>query len=285
MVPIGKGGPFSRFYADVHLGGPMGTKWARFERLRWSPPPTVAQARVRPSLLSAGPDLVPQDARWPSLRVMPRGCIFADKGPTAFVSGDGPADCYSRCLSIANSRPFRALVDLQMAFGSYEVGVIQRTPVPDLTPADEAALASLARRAWSLKRSLDTRTETTHAFVLPALLQVPGDTLAARAAAWAARVRATEDELAAIQAEIDERCFALYGISDEDRRSITEGFGGSRPARGRGRRRCRCRRRGGGRGRHGGHRDPRRRARVLGGRGRLRPLRRPPRHRGARAPG
>jgi len=113
-----------------------------------------------------------------------------------------------------------------MAFGSYEVGVIQRTPVPDLAPADEEALAALARRAWSLKRSLDTRTETSHAFALPALLQVAGGSLAARAAAWAQRVRSVESELDAIQADIDDRCFALYGIDDEDRRTITEGFGG-----------------------------------------------------------
>jgi hypothetical protein len=166
---------------------------------------------------------------------MPSGGAFADKGPAAFVDQDAP-DALLALLAVCDSATFASLVALQLAAAdarrggaarSYEVGVIQRTPVPDLTPAAEAALASLARRAWSLKRSLDTCTETSHAFVLPALLQVPGATLAARAAAWAARVRATEDELATIQAEIDERCFALYGISDEDRRSITEGFGGS----------------------------------------------------------
>ncbi|MCC6130026.1 MAG: type II restriction endonuclease subunit M [Acidobacteria bacterium] len=113
---------------------------------------------------------------------------------------------------------------------SYEVGIIQRTPVPDLTLADESTLASLARRAWSLKRSLDTRTENSHAFNLPALLQSPTGTLAASAAAWTDRVSATETELAAIQAEIDDRCFDLYGINDEDRKAIAEGFGGTAAA-------------------------------------------------------
>jgi len=86
-------------------------------------------------------------------------------------------------------------------------------------------LAALARRAWSLKRSLDTRTENSHAFTLPALLQVAGGSLAARASAWADRIRAIDAELATIQAEIDDRCFDLYGIGDADRRAITEGFG------------------------------------------------------------
>ena len=61
-----------------------------------------------------------------------------------------------------------------MAFGSYEVGVIQRTPIPQLAAADKVTLATLAHRAWSLKRTLDIRTETSHAFTLPALLLVDG---------------------------------------------------------------------------------------------------------------
>jgi hypothetical protein len=156
---------------------------------------------------------------------MPAGCVFADKGPALFVAGDGTGELFA-ILAVVNAKAFKALIDLQMAFGSYEVGVIQRTPVPDLSPADKAALAALARRAWSLKRGLDTRTETSHAFVLPALLQGKGETLAARSAGWSEHVQTVEVELAVIQAEIDERCFALYGIDEEDRRAITEGFGG-----------------------------------------------------------
>ena len=86
-------------------------------------------------------------------------------------------------LAVVNSSPFYRLVEVQFAAAdakaggaakSYEVGVIRRTPVPDLSPDDEAFLAALARRAWSRKRSLDTKTATSHAFVLPALLQVTG---------------------------------------------------------------------------------------------------------------
>ena len=97
--------------------------------------------------------------------------------------------------------------------------------MPDVEPEQQKGLAKLARRAWSLKRSLDTRTETSHAFVLPALLQVDGETVTERREAWAERVREVEAELAEIQTEIDEICFELYGIGDDDRRAITEGFG------------------------------------------------------------
>jgi hypothetical protein len=160
-----------------------------------------------------------------TFRVMPTGCIFGSKGPAAFVANDD-GDELLALLGIANSAGFRSLVDLQMAFGSFEVGVIQRTPVPTLSAADQATLALLARRAWSLKRWLDTRVETSHAFVLPALMQVESNTFADRRTAWSDRAQRIEAELATIQAEIDARCFDLYGIDEADRRNIIEGFGG-----------------------------------------------------------
>ena len=101
---------------------------------------------------------------------------------------------------------------------------------PTSRPADEAALG-IARPPCLVAQAQPRHhaTETSHAFVLPALLQMEGRTLADRSAAWTEHVRAIEAELAAIQAEIDERCFDLYGIDEEDRRAITEGFGGSSP--------------------------------------------------------
>lgn len=109
---------------------------------------------------------------------------------------------------------------------SIEVGLIQQTPVPDLSPDDERALAHLAHTSWSLKRSLDTPTETSHALTLPALLQVEGASLSARASAWTAHAAEVDAQLADLQAQIDDRCFALYGINAEDRASIERGFGG-----------------------------------------------------------
>jgi hypothetical protein len=225
--PYAKGGAYSPFYDDVSLR----VKWAGNGReVKRYVEQTVGSAsrKVQATEFYFRPGVT-----WPSRtqsgfapRVLPSGCIFDTKGNSAFIPADH-ADKILTFLSLFLGSPFRALVDLQMAFGSYEVGVIQRTPVPDLTPADEAALAGLARRGWSHKRRLDTRTETSHAFVLPSLLQVDGETLAARSASWSRHVQEVETELAAIQAEIDERCFELYRINDEDRRAITEGFGGS----------------------------------------------------------
>ncbi|MDZ4064470.1 MAG: hypothetical protein U1E22_07355 [Coriobacteriia bacterium] len=223
--PIAKGGEFSRYYSDLGLvvdwlDAGSGMKCFVEQKVG------SASRKIQAESFYFRPGLT-----WShrtqggfSIRAMPAGCIVGDKGPAVFYTGD-QSFALLHLIALLNSSAFRGLVELQMTFGSYEVGVIQRTPVPDLTPDDESALADLAHRAWSIKRSLDTRTETSHAFVLPALLQVEGDTLVARAGAWDERVSKSDAGLEAIQAEIDERCFELYGIGEEDRRAITEGFG------------------------------------------------------------
>ncbi|MCK2088617.1 BREX-1 system adenine-specific DNA-methyltransferase PglX [Thauera aromatica] len=159
-----------------------------------------------------------------SFRVMPTGCIFADKGPAAFVENDDPDELLA-LVCLLNSKAFGLLVSVQLArvelAQSFEVGLIQQTPVPDLIPAQRTQLAALARRAWSLKRSLDTVTETSHAFLLPLALR---QAQAERQGAF--EPPAIEAELARIQAEIDDIAFSLYGFSAADRAAALGGTGG-----------------------------------------------------------
>lgn len=234
-VPLNKGGSFAPYYFDVHLM----VRWDSLVQSYFGFLGTEHRPLTKPASLEFffRPGLT-----WPrrtksnlSLRAMPAGWIFADKGPAVFVQADNSEKLLA-LLAIGASSSFKSLIEVQLAAAdakpggaahSFEVGIIQGTPVPYLTAVTEATLAALARRAWSLKRSLDTCTETSHAFTLPALLQAEGVTLAGRAAVWAERIRATDAELAAIQAEIDARCFDLYSIDEADRRIITEGFGTS----------------------------------------------------------
>ena len=111
-----------------------------------------------------------------------------------------------------------------MAFGSYEVGVLQRTPVPEFSPPTRERLAELAHTGWSLSRTADTHTETSHAFVLPALLQVVGTSLLDRAAAFVERTNEMQTKLNVNQSVIDDLCFALYGITGGDRKRMERGF-------------------------------------------------------------
>jgi len=94
---------------------------------------------------------------------------------------------------------------------SFEVGLIQQTSVPNLNADQQATLAALARRAWSLKRTLDTIEETSHAFALPAALR-------ARLGDYDPPV--IEAELARIQAKVDAIAFDLYGFSEADRAAV-----------------------------------------------------------------
>ena len=231
-VPFAKGGGFRPFFDDIHLC------------IRWSDDGSEAKAFVSEYRRSHGwsphwkaelhnPDLYFRPGlTWPrrtqrglSLRVLPTGCIFADS-PAAFVEDD-PREDLLALVAISNSTAFCALVELQMAFGSYEVGVIQRTPVPRIMASDRAKLATFARNAWSLMRFFDTWTETSHAFVLPVLLLVDGETLDVRTEVWTQRVGRVEAELRRVHSEIDELSFELYEISGGDRSSITEGLSAS----------------------------------------------------------
>jgi hypothetical protein len=237
FVPMAKGGAFSIYYADIYLSA------------LWEPDRNTFFAFVglphRPSLQPASfPYYFRPGLTWPrrtnglSFRAMPAGCLFADKGPAAFVEGDDSESLLALC-ALVNSAPFGALVALQLArtelAQSYEVGVIQQIPVPPLTTDDgrpttqSQTLSALAHRAWSLKYALDTTTETSHAFLLPALLQVPGEGLGGRAAAWAERLATTAAALAQIQRGVDDLCFELYGIAGADRGRIEVGPGGGVP--------------------------------------------------------
>lgn len=212
LVPIAKGGNFSTFYSDLHLVA----RWDCMRNTFFS----FDGLPHRPSLQPASFDFYFRPGlTWPrrtnglSFRVMPVGCIFADKGPAAFVVNDDFEGLLALC-SLFNSAAFGMLVSVQLArtelAQSFEVGLIQQTPLPNLSAEKKAILGALARRAWSLKRTLDTKIETSHAFLLPVALRTrQGDF----------DPLSIEAELVEIQAEIDSIAFDLYGFSESDRQA------------------------------------------------------------------
>ena len=216
-VSFAKGGAFSQFYAPIFLainwlsnGSDLKASISEYRGSRgwgylWSAALNGHDYYFRPGLTW------PRRINGLSFRILPAGCIFADKGPAAFVAKDDPQELLALC-AIVNSAAFGKLVSIQLArtelAQSFEVGLIQQTPVPDLTAAQGDDLATLTRQAWSIQRILDTTGETSHAFILPALLQERLCTFDPP------RLRA---ELATLQAQIDERCFDLYGFNTADR--------------------------------------------------------------------
>jgi hypothetical protein len=221
-VPYNTGSKFARFSKQIPLVVPWdkdrATFWGFVGRPgRWQTNPVGAENYFRAGIT------------WPlrgivlSAQALPTGCAFSVGGKVAVAE---PADL-PWLLGLLNSAIIDQLVRVfagKVGGVQYESGLIERIPVPELSVADKRMLARFASRAWLLKRSLDTSNETCHSFTLPALVQVAGADLAMRTATWSEHVRTVEAELVSIQAEIDQRCFALYGIDGADRRAITEGF-------------------------------------------------------------
>jgi hypothetical protein len=229
FLTLVKGGESSAWYADLSMmvsWGVDGRELKQFVEDKVGSASRKIQAQDYYGRAGITWSRRPHKRGW--FRVAPAQAIFSDNGPMAF----GSASILSTILPLLNSLIANFMMQTMMSRGqgdsgqtlTYEVGVVDNLPLPDSPLPQEFALCS--ERAWSLQRRVDTRTEVSHAFTVPALLLVEGDTLAARAVTWAEHVRTIEAELAAIQSKIDARCFDLYGIDEPDRRAITEGFGG-----------------------------------------------------------
>jgi hypothetical protein len=214
---LAKGGEFSRYYADQHLVVNWDERVGSYTGFLGTPHRPLIRPASSDHFFKPGFTYSRRSQKGFSVRALPAGTIFHDKGPGIFA----PEHELLPMLAVFNSSTFSSLLALQMAFGSYEVGVVQRTPMPSSFGDLAAPLGNRALRLWRERRSHEEPLSTSHAFLLPALLAAPGGTLAERAAAWAARVRTSEETVAAIQAEIDDLAFRLYGLDAADRAALT----------------------------------------------------------------
>jgi hypothetical protein len=224
-VPFLKGGGASAFYSDIRLTLNWEQNGQELKAFAESTPGTTHWSRAIRSTdwyFQPGFSWASRTSRFaPSC--VPQGCIFSVSRYQAFA----PVDTLLGLVGLLNGSTCNELLRMCCDWYSrpkFIIGIVQTLPYP-VDPAGRlVALSSLARRAWSLTRSLDMCSETSHAFLLPALLRVEGITLAARASAWTERVGEHQAALSTIQREIDEHCFELYGIDESDRSAITKGF-------------------------------------------------------------
>jgi hypothetical protein len=158
--PFAKGGSYSPHYADLHLvidwqdeGKILGMVGNHTPSKQYYFLPGLTWPRRTDGL---------------SFRLLPKGCIFADKGPAAFCGKYTIAVC-----ALINSRCFGHLVSVQLArvelAQSFEVGIIQNTPMPVFDDKHGDALEAAVIAIWNRKHALDTSRETSHAFVFPCL--------------------------------------------------------------------------------------------------------------------
>jgi len=220
--PFAKGGTYSPFYADVYL------------IVNWRNEGAEIKAEIcrRYPYLNGNPDYVAKNTSYYflpgltwgdrtssllSVRPWPSGGVFSVKGSAGFF----PKEEIDYVLGLMNSRAFNLFLEMMVSAGSiarsYQVGVIGAAPYPKPDGEMATAIAVLARRAWLLKRVLDSTSETSHAFSLPSALR-------GRLAEF--DPAAIEAELVRIQAEIDDIAFDLYGFSESDRLAALESVGG-----------------------------------------------------------
>lgn len=212
--PLCKGGEFSRYYADVHLKvcwnkrkgtylGFIGSKHRPLEK------PASVDLFLRPGLTWSR-----RTALRLSMRAMPAGCNFGLKGPSIFYENDDSTNLLAT-LGITNSSAFYYFVDFQLAAANagraYDMGVIQRTPYPNISTDDTLRLAALAGQAWSSRRVLDSVNETSHSFLLPNSLF---DRLKIGS------LTHFQERLDQAHSEIEQLACDLYGFSEADRAAI-----------------------------------------------------------------
>ena len=220
--PYAKGGDYSPVYSDIPL------------LVNWADNAVEMEAEVlkKYPYLNGDADWVLHresyylrpGITWPArttsqlgMRAMPAGAVFGHKGPAGFLEAHDDNDLLS-LLAICISAPFLRLIGLQLAAGdaaarSYEIGTVQRTPIPEIAADPKISLARLAKEYWQHRRTLDTIDEVSHAFLLP-------ESLRSRLGDYDPQV--IEAELARIQEAIDHIAFDLYGFSDADRFVVTQ---------------------------------------------------------------
>lgn len=224
-----KGGEFSPFFGDIPLVVRWGTRSLAGGELKAFAETTSGTTHWSRHIKNVSYYLTPgltYPRRLHRLSVMPlpagstisvRGSgIFSTEIPLGQLAGllsSSAFDFLCKCLLGRFSHP------------QFDNGTIAMTPVPREFFERGRGLEKLTYQGISVKRGVFTTYESSRQFLVPALLQFDGDTFDHRVSAWAERVAGVEAELVRVQSEIDELCFELYGISEEDRRAITEGFG------------------------------------------------------------
>jgi hypothetical protein len=221
-VPFAKGGGFSRFYSDVFLV----VYWARHgNSIR-----KFEGAYIRNESYYFKPGLT-----WPlrtqrgfNLRIMPEGCIFGHKGPGIFLKNQ---EEIWFLLGLANSAPAEYLLKGLMSFGSWEVGVIKRLPVPEPNPAQRETIGSIARQIHDAKAAWDTGNETSTRFTRPWLLQeeLALLDLPSRLDHLSAQEASEESRIQALYAQLNDEAYKLYGISSAHRAEIEASMGDRPP--------------------------------------------------------
>jgi hypothetical protein len=227
-----KGGDYCRFYSDVDLvvhWDPARRTFAEFYGRK-------GRETERPESLD---DFFKAGLTWPlrtqrgfNLRVMPKGCVFGHKGPAIFPYDE--LDTYF-LLGIGNSALAEYLLQSLTSFGSWEVGVIKRLPVPDASLINRQIVSELACGIHDGKAQWDKGNETSTRFAAPWLVysSFPGtgdlSTIRERLDRVVEIETAEEARIRRTYANLNEEVYRLYNIPEANRKTIEETLGDRPP--------------------------------------------------------
>jgi hypothetical protein len=196
-VPLAKGGEFSPYWLDIHLL----INWGDGSQLSQS---SGAVIRNRAHYFLPGITWSRRSQAGFSPRVLPAGCIFSDRGPTAFLSNITELWLL---LGWLNSTMVARLLEALTTFGSFDVGAIQRCPwiASALDPARRERLSAMTSDLAGLLAAIDLGVENTRRFTRPSVIRagvVSLEDVAERARTEQAEIQARCSELhLTIQAE------------------------------------------------------------------------------------
>lgn len=224
-TPYAKGGSYSKFYGSIDLLVNSGANFSEIVAYANNAYPYLngnAQSLMHADQANFGQiglTWTKSTTSPPSFRFLPIHASYSDTGPTAWGHGADPKILFALC-ALMNSRPFEYLLTLSLGLAAegrkhYEIGVVNKNPIPDISENTRELLSVLSQEYWRLKRSIDTTVETSHAFVLPATLRARGGDY---------NPQTIEAELVQIQTKIDTIVFELYGFSENDRAAMQNGM-------------------------------------------------------------
>ncbi len=156
--PFAKGGAYSPYYADLHLvvnwfSG--GKEMAAFEGAVIRNPDFY----FRPGLTWSH-----RSQLGFSPRALPAGAIFGHKGPSAYFSNPGEPELM---IGLLSSSSVGHLLGFLTSFGSFDVGAVQKVPIPRISVPASIGIKKAFFDIWSEKRRHDSVNEVSHVFVAP----------------------------------------------------------------------------------------------------------------------
>ena len=212
--PFAKGGKYSIFYADISLlvnwegdGAELRNFYKKGATKLASRPQNIG-FYFRPGVT------------WPLRtsafcpQALPAGSICSVRGSGAYASPENLLSVLAVCSSSSFDFFFKMALG-RFGHPEFVIGTLQGLPWPKLTPQTKANLHSLASAGWHLKWYAERASESSHAFLLPALAG-PSATLSDLVEQRHAELRETEHKLSEVRSHIDHICATAYGITVSD---------------------------------------------------------------------